>query len=114
VGGNVVDLFGVDQLRERMSAEVVEYLEFLRVPAMSAGIYRLPAGSPDLQGPHREDEVYVVMEGRATLMIDGDERPVSRGSVAFVAAGAEHRFQDITEDLVAVVLFAPAESEPGT
>jgi mannose-6-phosphate isomerase-like protein (cupin superfamily) len=109
-----VDLFGVDELRDRMSPGVVDYLEFLRVPAMSVGVYRLPAGSPDPQAPHREDEIYVVMEGRATLVVDGDERPVSRGSVAFVAAGIEHRFQDIMEDLVAVVLFAPAESEPET
>jgi mannose-6-phosphate isomerase-like protein (cupin superfamily) len=96
-----------------MSPGAVEYLEFLRVAALSAGIYRLAAGSADPQSPHEEDEIYVVMEGRATLLVDGERRPVSRGSVAFVAARVEHRFEDITEDLVAVVLFAPAESAAG-
>jgi hypothetical protein len=36
--------------------------------------------------------------------------------VIYVAAGEEHRFTDVTEDLAAVVLFAPAEGsreQPG-
>jgi quercetin dioxygenase-like cupin family protein len=35
--------------------------------------------------------------------------PVGPGSVIYVAAGEEHRFTDVTEDLAAFVLFAPAE-----
>jgi quercetin dioxygenase-like cupin family protein len=34
---------------------------------------------------------------------------VSEGSVVFVAAEVEHRFHSITEDLVVLVFFAPAE-----
>jgi quercetin dioxygenase-like cupin family protein len=34
---------------------------------------------------------------------------VGPGSVIYVAAGEEHRFTDVTEDLAALVLFAPAE-----
>lgn len=41
------------------------YREFLRVPAMSAGFYVLPAGATDHQKPHREDEIYYVLRGRA-------------------------------------------------
>ena len=40
------------------------YLEFLRVPALSMGLYALPAGSTDPQEPHQEDEVYYVVSGR--------------------------------------------------
>ncbi len=105
-----MELFDVDELRAGMRPGTVEYLEFLRVDAMSAGLYRLPAGSRDPQSPHQEDEVYVVTEGRGVLMIDGERRPIGPGSVAFVAAHAEHRFEDIAEDLVAVVFFAPPES----
>jgi mannose-6-phosphate isomerase-like protein (cupin superfamily) len=107
-----VELFGVGELRERMPPRTVEYLEFLRVNTMSAGIYRLPTGARDPQSPHDEDEVYVVIEGRAVLNVDGERRPVGPGSVAFVGAHAEHRFEDVAEDLVAVVLFAPPESVP--
>ena len=32
------------------------------------------------------------------------------GSVIFVQAGVEHRFHDITEELLVLVFFAPAES----
>jgi quercetin dioxygenase-like cupin family protein len=38
-----------------------------------------------------------------------DSARVSPGSVIYVAAGEEHRFTDVTADLAAVVLFAPAE-----
>jgi len=34
------------------------YQEFLRVPALSVGVYVLAAGATDPQKPHQEDEVY--------------------------------------------------------
>ena len=36
------------------------YLEFLKVPDLSMGLYILPAGGTDPQSPHTEDEVYYV------------------------------------------------------
>lgn len=41
------------------------YREFLRVPAMSAGLYVLAPGATDPQNPHHEDEMYYVIRGRA-------------------------------------------------
>src|SRR5271166_3084138 len=87
------------------------YLEFLRVPAMSAGVYVLPAGGTDPQAPHREDEMYYVVRGRARMQVGSEDQAVSAGSVIFVAGGVKHRFFDITEELVVLVFFAPAESE---
>jgi len=86
------------------------YLEFLRVPAMSAGVYVLPAGGNDPQSPHREDEMYYVARGRARMRAGSEDQAVSAGSVIFVGAEVEHSFYDITEELVVLVLFAPAES----
>lgn len=86
------------------------YLEFLRVPAMSAGLYVLPAGGADPQKPHNEDELYYVVRGRARMRIGAEEQPVSEGSVIFVAAKVEHRFFDIEEELQVLVFFAPAET----
>ena len=86
------------------------YLEFLRVPALSAGVYVLPAGAADPQKPHAEDEVYYVVGGRAKIRVGGEDRAVTAGSVVFVPAGVEHRFHDITEELTTLVVFAPAES----
>jgi mannose-6-phosphate isomerase-like protein (cupin superfamily) len=87
------------------------YFEFLRVPAMSAGVYGLPAGGADLQKPHREDEMYYVVRGRARMKIGSEDSAVSAGSVIFVEAKAEHKFYDIVEELEVLVFFAPAEQE---
>jgi mannose-6-phosphate isomerase-like protein (cupin superfamily) len=86
------------------------YREFLRVPAMSAGLYVLPAGATDPQSPHREDEMYCVLRGRARFRVGDEDEEVSTGSVLFVAAEVEHRFYDIAEELAVLVFFAPAES----
>jgi mannose-6-phosphate isomerase-like protein (cupin superfamily) len=86
------------------------YLEFLRVPAMSMGLYVLGAGAADPQKPHREDEAYYVVSGRGRIRIGSEDSPVAAGTVVFVKAGVEHRFHDITEELTILVFFAPAES----
>jgi quercetin dioxygenase-like cupin family protein len=86
------------------------YREFLRVSAMSAGLYVLAAGATDLQHRHHEDEMYYVVRGRARFRAEAEDREVSTGSVIFVAGEVEHRFYDIAEELAALVFFAPAES----
>ncbi|HXF12100.1 MAG TPA: cupin domain-containing protein [Terriglobales bacterium] len=86
------------------------YQEFLRVPAMSAGIYVLRAGATDNQSPHKEDEIYYVVRGKSKMRLGREERPISQGDVIFVEKMLEHRFLDITEELMLLVIFAPAES----
>ncbi len=85
------------------------WVEHLSVADLSAGTYSIAAGGTDDQEPHTEDEIYVVTAGRAVLQAGGNSAQVGPGSVVYVAAGEEHRFTDITEDLAAFVLFAPAE-----
>lgn len=86
------------------------YQEFLRVPALSMGVYVLPAGGTDPQKPHQEDEVYYVVRGRAHMRVGAEEQVVKAGSVIFVGANVEHRFFDISEELEVLVFFAPAET----
>ena len=86
------------------------YQEFLRVPDMSAGIYVLRAGATDNQSPHKEDEIYYVVRGRAKMRLGGEQRSVNSGDVIFVEKTLEHRFFDIAEELALLVIFAPAES----
>lgn len=85
------------------------WLEFLRVPALSMGLYVLSAGSEDRQQPHTEDEIYYIVRGRAQIRVDDEDRAVQTGSIIYVAANVEHRFHTITEELSALVFFAPAE-----
>jgi mannose-6-phosphate isomerase-like protein (cupin superfamily) len=86
------------------------YLEFLRVSSMSAGVYVLAPGSTDPQRPHHEDELYYVVRGRARMRVGAEEDEVRAGSVVFVEAKEEHRFFDVSEELVVLVFFAPAET----
>lgn len=102
-------VFDRDALVGGISADA-RYHEFLRVPAMSAGLYLLPAGATDLQTPHQEDEIYYVVRGQAKVRIGDEETAVSEGAVVFVDAHKAHRFFDIEQDLVLLVVFAPAET----
>ena len=99
------EVFEIAELLEQKRAISFPYLEFLRVPAMSAGIYKLAAGAKDLQGPHDEDELYFVIEGSARVRVDGEERRVQRGSLLYVRATSEHSFVEIEEDLTLLVFF---------
>jgi len=85
------------------------YLEFLKVPDLSMGLYILPAGGTDPQSPHTEDEVYYVVSGRAQIKVADEDRAVQPGSIVYVTKNVEHRFHSIEEELTVLVLFAPAE-----
>ena len=102
-------MFSLADIESERADSSAPYFEFLRVPSMSAGIYILPARSQDRQSPHSEDELYLVRSGRAKFKSGSEDIPVSAGTVLFVAAGEEHRFHSIEEDLMLLVFFAPAE-----
>jgi mannose-6-phosphate isomerase-like protein (cupin superfamily) len=105
-----VDAFEISQVEAERAAAGELYREFLRVPALSVGLYVLEAGAEDTQTPHNEDEIYYVLSGRAQVRVDGEDRPVQQGSVVFVAAHVEHRFHSIDERLSLLVVFGPAET----
>jgi mannose-6-phosphate isomerase-like protein (cupin superfamily) len=94
-------------LQARRAAAETQYLEFLRSGSFELGLYELPAGSEDIQKPHDQDEVYVVLSGRGRFLVDSDDVAVGPGSVLFVASHVVHRFHSIVEDLSIFVAFAP-------
>lgn len=85
------------------------YLEFLKVPDLSMGVYILPAGGIDPQSPHTEDEVYYIVSGKAQIQVADENRAVQSGSIVYVEKNVEHRFHSIEEELTVIVFFAPAE-----
>ncbi len=102
-----MDVFEMsDLLSQRMDLGQL-YLEFFKAPTMSLGVYELAAGSVDPQQPHTEDEVYYVVGGTGQVRIADEDTEIRSGSVIFVAAGVEHRFHSISEDLKLLVVFAP-------
>ena len=110
-GWAMANFINIDDAEQHRRDSGKRYSEFLRVPAMSAGIYVLAAGSADAQSPHQEDEMYYVVRGRARMRAGSEDQTVSEGSIISVAAGVEHRFYEITEELMVLVFFAPAESD---
>jgi mannose-6-phosphate isomerase-like protein (cupin superfamily) len=83
--------------------------EFMRVEALSAGVFRVKAGERDAQKPHTEDEIYFVTRGRAKFAAGENIQDVGAGSIIYVEAQREHRFIDVVEDLEALVIFTPPE-----
>lgn len=54
------------------------WLEFIRHPALSVGLYVLEPGEPDRQLPHTEDEIYYVVEGRGRITVGAEAQAVGR------------------------------------
>jgi quercetin dioxygenase-like cupin family protein len=50
-----------------------------------------------------------VVAGTARIRVGAEDYAVAAGSVVFVGADVEHRFHDIEEQLVVLVVFGPAE-----
>lgn len=88
------------------------YSEFLRIPPMSVGVYVLASGAEDRQTPHTEDEIYYVVRGHARFRNGDDDGAANPGDVLFVPARRAHHFHSVTEELVLLVVFAPAEQPP--
>ena len=66
-------------------------------------VYR--PGKVDLQKPHEQDEVYIVISGSGDF-IAGDQRyTFEPNDFLFAPAGMIHRFENFTEDFVTWVLF---------
>lgn len=60
--------------------------------------FALPVPPKD-QAPHTQDEIYIIIRGRGVLIHDGKRDSFEPGDILFVAAGTEHQFEDVTEDL---------------
>ena len=102
---NAWQVFTLEELSEKVAGTEPRFHEFLRVPSLSAAVYRLPAGSRDMQAPHLEDEVYLVVEGQARLRIGDQQHEVRPGTLLFVQATEEHSFFDVEEDLTLLAFF---------
>jgi mannose-6-phosphate isomerase-like protein (cupin superfamily) len=100
--------FDLKALKEKVQGKEPRFFEFLRSRQLSCAMYHLPVGATDMQAPHLEDEVYMVIEGRARLRVDDVEQDVVPGTVLFVSATTEHSFFNVTEDLTLLAMFGPA------
>lgn len=100
--------FDVEAVRKRLEAGNGGYEVVHSSPGLEVGVYVLVAPEPDRQQPHEDDELYVVLEGRGVLTVEGAAVAVETGRSVFVPAGAEHRFTAY-EGLSVLVIFARSE-----
>ena len=107
-----MDALDIEGTRQRLEQSGGGYEIVHTSPGLEIGVYVLVAPEPDRQQPHVDDEVYVVLEGRGTLEVEGGSVEVSRGKAAFVPAGADHRFTGYEGLSVLVVFSRPHEAGP--
>jgi mannose-6-phosphate isomerase-like protein (cupin superfamily) len=96
--------FDVDTTRKALVERGGGYEVVHTSPGLEIGVYVLVAPEPDRQQPHEQDEVYIVLEGRGVLEVEGVKTPLAEGGALFVAAGDEHRFTAY-EQLALLVIF---------
>ena len=89
-----MQIFDLNSIGAENAKNNQTWLEFLRVPSLSMGLYRL---------------VYYVVSGKASFRAGEETQAVAPGNLIFVERSVEHRFFDITEGLTVLVFFAPPE-----
>ena len=102
-----MDAFDMRQIEagHRETGEL--YHEFFSADRLSVGLSVLEAGATDPQTSPTEDEIYYIVSGSGTIEVAGEYREVSAGTVSYVDAHVDHRFDSITENLSVIVVFAP-------
>ena len=101
--------FEADTLLHQLKESGEFWLPFLKRPTLVTGMYRIPAGADDPQSPHKMDEVYYVISGKAKFKVGEEQSDVKKGSILYVKANASHQFFDIEEDLEVLVFFSTKE-----
>lgn len=75
--------------------------------ALTLGIGRVPPGEALNEHRHVEPEVYLVLEGLATVTVDGREFQVEAGAALFIPGNASHGCRNAeTSDLRIAYAFA--------
>jgi mannose-6-phosphate isomerase-like protein (cupin superfamily) len=59
----------------------------------------------DVQTPHQQDELYVIVRGHGQLNRNGEMIDCKAGDVLFVPAGMDHRFEKFSDDFASWVIF---------
>jgi mannose-6-phosphate isomerase-like protein (cupin superfamily) len=93
----------LSEFEKNLGTDGNPYWEGLTHGSMRTLLFK-PKGE-DIQQPHRQDEIYIIISGSGTFSKCGETRPFKAGDIIFVEAGAEHRFESFSEDFGTWVLF---------
>jgi mannose-6-phosphate isomerase-like protein (cupin superfamily) len=92
-----------DALARLPTAEGKRFATLFEHGSLVVEIYA-PRGD-DPQTPHTRDEVYFVATGSGEFVCGDTRRVFAPSDLLFAAAGVEHRFESLTDDLAVWVLF---------
>jgi quercetin dioxygenase-like cupin family protein len=81
--------------------------DLTRSEALTMGIAKIPPAEALHEHRHRQAEIYLLLEGTASVTIAGKTRPVAAGSAVFIPGNALHSCQNTgTSDLRVAYVFA--------
>lgn len=103
-----MEFFPIAQVRTQLEEKGGGWKVVHESPNLEVGVLVRVAPTPDPPVRHTNDEVYVVLDGEATLEAEGETRRLTPGDAAFVAAGKEHHFVGYDRISVLVVFTPPA------
>lgn len=98
-------VFHLSDLVKTVEKDRLSMSEFLRTPSLSCSIYHVPAGSDEMSKAHEEDELYLILEGRAQLRVEDTVHHVEQGTLMYVHAACDHSYFDVEESITALVFF---------
>lgn len=104
--------FPIDSLEQVLNKSGKNWLPFIEKLSMDCGLYKLEVGEEDMQEPHRLDETYYVLKGKAILDIKGVRQPVKEGSLLYIPAMSGQKFEEITENLLVMIFFSKKTPKP--
>ncbi|HMW19512.1 MAG TPA: cupin domain-containing protein [Nitrosomonas sp.] len=100
----------VTELLQRMPGKVSEewpmgepFAVALAHGSMSVELYA--PKDVDIQTPHDQDELYFIHSGKGEIVIAGSRYAFEPGTVFFVPAHIEHRFENFSADFATWVVF---------
>lgn len=86
----------------------------LGVSAFGLNLIRLrPRQQGRIHRHHRQEEVYVVLDGTLTLEVEGEPRELPRGTLARVAPAVRRRLSNRGDELLLVLALGGAEPHEG-
>ena len=101
--------FPLDLINSRLpdDPDTFRFHYALRHGSMKCALHA-PSGT-DRQGPHRQDELYIVVSGTGDIVKNGERLRSAPHDVIFVEAGAVHRFENFSSDFQTWVVFWGSE-----
>ncbi len=100
----------IDKILEQIpAANGPRFVEFFKKADFSMELYK--PDKVDLQQPHLQNEVYIIVSGTGTFQLENEAFPFGPSDFIFVPALARHRFVNFSDDFVTWVIFFGPKTE---